>query len=663
MTDADKPGLTAFVRETFYTEQTRTGWLAILIGVVSVPIVLTHIVQVEYFIFTSGEFRTFHLTACLFILFLACAETIDPRRWLGKAAYILLALISTVPLFYVLDQYNAIVGARSFAPNFNDTLIGLLLVVLTIVIVFREWGKIIPIISLLGIAYAYWGNYVPGLFFHAGISIERIIAYLSIPFFRGVLGGLTEVSATITFMFLLFAGLMKATGGLDLVMRIAFSLGRRSRAGPAQAAVVSSGFMGMISGSIMANVASTGAFTIPLMKQVGFRGSFAGAVEAVASALGQFTPPKMGTAAFLIVGLTGIAYINVMAAAIFPSIIVYLYLACAVHLRAVKVGIKSGEELTEAMPYTDMPMSRALLLQGHMLVALGFLVYFLVLQMPPGLAAAYACLILIALEFIKQMVVNIRAPLRGLVAAASSILDGLATGARSGAHVAVIIAIISILVEMLVVTGFAQKLSQLLLTFSQDNLWLLLGISALTCLLFGMGLPTFAAYILVAILAAPALANMGVPILAAHLFVFYIAIMSALTPPVATGAMVAASIARADFIETSFASVRLGLPGFILPFVFVLRPEMLMLEGTFVDALVVSALCLTGLLYVNIGIEGFLYRRLGPLARVLCVAGGAALLFESLVLNLAAGAILIAVTIANRMQATAPPQGARQEGS
>lgn len=656
-------GVRQYLGTTFHSERTRSGWLAVVIGLLSAPIVVAHFVQVETFFLTSGEFRTFHLTSCLFILFLSCAETTDPRSRLKMAGYILLALVSLVPLAYILSEYTAIVRIRPFGPNANDTMIGVLLVTLTIGIVWREWGKIIPIISLIGIAYAYWGPYVPGLFFHAGISIERIVAYLSIPFFRGVLGGLTEVSATITFMFLVFAGLMKATGGLDLVMRLAFAVGRRSRAGPAQAAVVSSGFMGMISGSIMANVASTGAFTIPLMKRVGFRGSFAGAVEAVASACGQFSPPKMGTAAFLIVGLTGIAYTEVMAAAIFPALIVYLYLAFAVHLRAVKVGIKSGDELGDAVPFSDVPIQRALLLQGHMLVALGFLVYFLVRQMPPGLAAAYACVILIALEFIKQMVLHIRNPVQGFLEAASAILNGLSEGMRSGAHVAIIIAIISILVEMLVVTGFAQKLSQLLLLLSLDNLWLLLAISALTCLLFGLGLPTSAAYILVAILAAPAIANFGVPLLAAHLFVFYIAIMSALTPPVATGAMVASSIAKSDFIETSFTAVRLALPGFILPFVFVLRPEMLMLDGSFFDTLMVSTLCLVGLVYINIGLEGFLYGRLGPLIRVFCVVGGALLLINSVALNLAAGLLLAGATIFSRSRAAVAVPVAQRKGS
>jgi len=390
--------------------------------------------------------------------------------------------------------------------------------------------------------------------------------------------------------------------------------------------------MGMISGSIMANVASTGAFTIPLMKRVGFKGSFAGAVEAVASALGQFTPPKMGLAAFLIVGLTGIPYNEVMIAAIFPSVVVYLYLAIAVHVRALKVGIHAGriaESERAQLPLADMSLWEATLEFGHLFISLAVLVYFLLIGYAAGTAALFGIMLLMATETLKQLLRHRGNLFEGISEAVRINMIGLAGGARSGALVAVVIATISIMVEMLIVTGFAQKLSHLLLLWTEKSLWVALLITAGTSLAFGLGLPTSAAYILVAILGAPALVELGIPLLAAHLFVFYMAIMSALTPPVATAVLVASSIARADFFATGFTAVRLGLPGFLLPFYFVLRPEMLLLKGTLLDTLVATIVALIGVITLNFALEGYCLRRLSWWERFLMIPAGAAILEPS----------------------------------
>jgi TRAP transporter 4TM/12TM fusion protein len=606
---------------------------AFVFTIVAIPMVIVHMVQTYGLILPSGQFRSFHLNLSLVILLIAMIGRTPPANFWRKAGLGFLAIVAFYPLFYIQLEYHDLVDERPFLPNSHDLAVIAIMITVTLFVAVREWGKVIPLVAFVGIIYGYFGYLLPdGLFAHGGMRVERLLGYLGIPYFRGLLGNLTEVSAGTIFMFLVFAGLIKATGGLDYVMKVAFSIGGRSRSGPAQAAVISSGFMGMISGSIMANVASTGAFTIPLMKRVGFKGSFAGAVEAVASALGQFTPPKMGLAAFLIVGLTGIPYNEVMIAAIFPSVVVYLYLAIAVHVRALKVGIHAGriaESERAQLPLADMSLWEATLEFGHLFISLAVLVYFLLIGYAAGTAALFGIMLLMATETLKQLLRHRGNLFEGISEAVRINMIGLAGGARSGALVAVVIATISIMVEMLIVTGFAQKLSHLLLLWTEKSLWVALLITAGTSLAFGLGLPTSAAYILVAILGAPALVELGIPLLAAHLFVFYMAIMSALTPPVATAVLVASSIARADFFATGFTAVRLGLPGFLLPFYFVLRPEMLLLKGTLLDTLVATIVALIGVITLNFALEGYCLRRLSWWERFLMIPAGAAILEPS----------------------------------
>ena len=303
-----------------------------------------------------------------------------------------------------------------------------------------------------------------------------------------------------------------------------------------------------------------------------------------------------------------------------PSIVVYAYLCVAVQVRATRDDIHAGRLSSEErsqLPLAEMSVARATLLYGHLFIALAVLVWFLLEQYPPGAAALYGILTLMVLETVKILFLYRRRPLHGMLEAVRVNAAGLVSGARGGASVAIVIATISVLVEMLVITGFAQKLSHLMLEWSGDSLALLMILAAVTALAFGLGLPTSAAYVLVALLGAPALAELGVPLLAAHLFVFYLAIMSALTPPVATGALVASSIAGADFFRTAFTAVRLGLPGFLLPFIFVVRPEMLLLQGTLLDSLLVTLAAFIGVCALNFAFEGFMLMRMTWLERLL----------------------------------------------
>ena len=626
---------------------------ALLYYAVAVAMALLHLWQAYLFVLPSGQFKNLHLGLSLMLTFLAAATAAGARHQrLAQKLLLGLAFLTLVPLVYIHVEYQALVTQRSFLPNTLDVWIAGLLLVIALYAVWRDWGASIPVIAVLSLLYAYFGYLVPGFANHGGIGWDRMVGITSIPYFRGLLGNLTGISASTIFLFMLLAGLLKATGGLDYIMRAAFGLVGGMRAGPAQAAIASSGFFGSISGSIMANVASTGAFTIPLMKKTGFAPHFAGAVEATASAGGQVTPPKLGLTAFLIVGITGIPYAEVMVATVFPALLFYAFLMWGVHLRAVRMDIdarRKRQELSD-VPMMEIGLARATLLHLHLIFAVGVLVYLLVGGVPAGIAALYANFTILALEIVKRLAVGRLRP-AAFTEAALVVLHGLIAGARSGAMVAVIIAVISIMIEFVVVTGFAQKLSYAMLEMSDGQLWLLLPLAALSCLAFGIGLPTSAAYILVALLGAPAMVQVGVPLLAAHLFVFYYANMSALTPPVAVGALVASNLAGASFWRTAFTALRLALPGFLLPFLFVVQPGILGIEVGIGEQLALVALAFVALMALNSAIEGYLLAPLSVIERLLLLPAAFTLLLPGLATDVLGLALVAAVLVRQLMLA------------
>jgi TRAP transporter 4TM/12TM fusion protein len=464
-----------------------------------------------------------------------------------------------------------------------------------------------------GLLYGYFGNWFPdGLLFHSGIGFDRLIGYTSIPSFNGLLGGLTEESARTIFMFMLFAGVLIATGGTALIMKLSFAAVGHLRAGPAQIAVVSSALFGMISGSTVANVAAQGPYTIPTMRRCGFSREFAGAIEAVSSTGGQITPPVLGLTAFLIVGLTGIPYYEVMIATVFPAAIFYLYLMVSIHIEALRNGIGTMTDavLGESAEMDAMSTGRAALEHAHVIAATIVLFWLLSTDMPAGLAALYTCLLMLAGEIIKQTIKHWRQPARAASESLRLVCLALVTGARSGAQVAIVVAVINVLVEMFVTTGFGQKMSHLMLVIADGSLWLLLVVAAAMCIVLGCGVPTSAAYILVALLGAPALVKLGVPMLAAHLFVFFYANLSAITPPTALAALVAANISGGRFLRTAIICCWLALPCFVLPFLFVARPEIIGLNATLLAQIGLVSLALASLLSATFAISGFMF---GPL--------------------------------------------------
>jgi TRAP transporter 4TM/12TM fusion protein len=605
-----------------------------------------HLAQVQFLLFPSGVFKAVHLCGCIALVFLSLGE--EAKR-IARWAYVALAALAGAALIYTWLSYDALISERIFGPNNADIAVTLTLLALTLTATVRQWGWTLPLIAVGAIVYAYFGNYLPGdLFFHSGIGFRRLASYLAIPSFNGLLGSLTALSANMVFVFMIFAGLLKSSGGLRLVLALGTSLASRARSGPALIAIIGSGFMGMMSGSTVANVASTGAMTIPLMKRSGFSPSYAGAVESVASTGGQFTPPVMGLTAFLIVGITGISYNRIMLAAVAPALVYYAYLIFIVHIHALAKGIQPVSDPSEA-GFETMSFREAVRRYGHLVFSISLLVYLLVQQTPPAIAALYAIAMMTVSEGVKQLAVSRGDPLRAARNLAAIVTKGFSEGALLGAQLAIIMATIGVLIDILVTTGFAQKLAFVMLNLAGGDLWLLLVMTAAACLIFGLGLPTPAAYVLVALLGAPALVDAGVKILNAHMFVFYFANMSAITPPVAVAALVASKIAGAPYFRTCFAALQLGLPGFILPFVFVIHPELLESNGDFIRQAFYTVSALAALIIIGSALAGYFIWRLAAWERAAFLAAGLALLLANL-WSLAGAAILIAILLTRWMQ-------------
>ncbi|MCW1951095.1 MAG: TRAP transporter fused permease subunit [Octadecabacter sp.] len=586
---------------------------------------VSHVAQLWFLWIPSSLFKALHL--CLGIVVLCVWNAQRRCHVLRSTIDLVFVCIAAVCLTYIFVSFEALIQERLFGPSQTDVVIGVLLLAAAIATSYGVWGVTIPLIAVGALLYGYFGYlFDSDLLYHSGVGFQRLVSYTSIPFFEGLLGSMTGLSGGLIFVFMLFAGLLRTTGGIDFILTLAERLGGRTVGGPAKVAVVGSGIMGMISGSTVANVASTGSITIPLMKKNGFKGSYAGAVEAVASTGGQFMPPVMGLTAFLIVGITGVPYGTVMMAALMPALIFYGNLFLAVHFQAVSSGMK---------PQADDGVARPSLMgdfkeYGHLVVAVILLVYLLVGRMPPGHAAVIAALFIIASEIVKQVLLNRLAPFTGLRIALRRILAGLHEGVVNGAQLAVVIAVIGVLVDMMTITGFAQKLSNLMLGVADDSMIILLCLAALSCLVFGLGMPTPAAYSLVAVVGAPALVDFGVELLTAHMFVFFFANMSAVTPPVALAALVASKLAKDSYARTAFTASVLGLPGFMIPFLFIVYPEILMLEGTLLTRALAFGSIFAGFVALNVALSGtMLTANLPPLYRLGALIAAGLLLWPS----------------------------------
>lgn len=511
--------------------------------------------------------RVIHLTLGLVIAFLT--YPFAKGKDVGFLD-VILAFLSILSGLYIIINMDAIVD-RAGMPNKWDVFFGVLTIALVLEMTRRVIGLPLVIVALVFLFYAYLGPYLPSFIAHKGYDFERIAAHMYTTL-EGIYGIPIGVSATFVILFVIFGAFLEATKTGDFFINLANSIAGKAAGGPAKVAVISSGFFGTISGSAVANVVGTGTYTIPLMKRTGYQPHFAGAVEAVASSGGQLMPPVMGAAAFVISEMTGISYLRICVAALIPAILYYTGLFTAVHLEARRTGLRglSDEEVPK--------ISQTLKNQGYLAISALVLVYFLAVKLTsPSYAAFWAIVSAVLLSFLKK---ETRLGVNGFIRA-------LEAGAKGALSVVAACAAAGIVVGVVTLTGLGLKFSGMVLSLSHGNIYLTLFFTMIASLVLGMGLPTTAAYIICAILAVPALKNLGVNVLAAHLFVFYFAIISAITPPVALAAYAGAGIAKSNPMKTGWTACRIGLAAFIIPYIFVFNPSLLM-QGKAVEVLWVS---------------------------------------------------------------------------
>jgi len=520
---------------------------------------------------------------------------------------------------------------RSGDPNTADLVVGAVMVVLVFEATRRILGWALPIVCGAFLLYGLFGQYLPPPIGHRGYGFDQIVGQLYLGT-EGILGTPVMVSATYIFLFILFGAFLEHAGMIKLFNSIALGLVGQAKGGPAKVAVISSGFMGTISGSGVANVLTVGQFTIPLMKRFGYSSVFAGAVEATASMGGQIMPPVMGAVAFIMAETLNVPYVEIVKAAVIPAVLYYITAFWIVHLEAGRMGLvglpkeqcPSAWKAIKESWYLVLPLAglvamlfhgftpmfagltglalTAILILGAAVAArLSGTAFRYVFWLAVGLAAAcfvefgiYAILAVIAVLALLCLWV------KGGLETLRTIRIGLIDGARQALPVGMACAVVGVIIGVLTLTGAASSFAGFILTVGQKSLFLSLFLTMIVCLILGMGIPTIPNYIITSSIAAPALLQLGVPLIVSHMFVFYFGIMADLTPPVALAAFAAASIAKASPMKIGVKATQIAIAGFVIPYMAVYTPAM-MLQG---DWTVPAVVYIVGKALLAVGLWG-----------------------------------------------------------
>ena len=494
------------------------------------------------------------------------------------------AILTLIVIYYYMVNYQEMILRMGIAEPV-DYFYGIALILLVLEATRRTAGNAIVIVACAFILYSFFGNYFPGQLYHRGFSLSRIIG-LHLTTTDGLFGVPLEVSSTFLILFMLFGSALTHSGAVDYFLDIANALVGKYNAGPAKLAVVASAFEGTYSGSAVSNVVGSGSVTIPLMKKLGYDPAFAAAVEASASTGGQIMPPVMGAGAFIMAGILGIPYFAVAKAAAIPAVLYFLAVYLMIDLEGRKIGL---------VPLTEVPnLKKVLIRGGHLLIPLFLLIYMLI----AGYSLMRAGFILFAstivLAFLKK----------DTIVTPRKFLNILESGFRDGSPVVTICATAGLIIGSIMVTGMGLKLSRLILAMASGHLWLALAFTMIVALILGMGMPTVAVYVILSTLLGPGLKLLGTSLLAAHLFVFWFAVIAALTPPVAVAAYAGAAIAQSDPWKTGWISFRFAISGFIVPYCFIFGQALLM-QGAWSEIIQATITASLGIFSLSVAVEGW----------------------------------------------------------
>lgn len=631
-----------------------SGWQGKLVALIAVAMSCFHFYTSGFGLLLAQKQGAVHLAFTLALVFLLYPASSKQSKTSGIPFYdFILGAIGVASAMYLVVFFNDLV-TRAGLPTQTDLIMGFLLIATLLEATRRISNPVLPCLAIIALLYCYFGRSMPDMLAHRGFNVARIVNHMYLGT-EGIFGTPLEVSSTFVFMFILFGAVLEKTGLGKFIIDLSLALAGWSTGGPAKVAVVSSGLMGTVSGSSVANVCTTGMFTIPLMKSVGYEPYFAGAVEAVASTGGQIMPPVMGAAAFIMAQILGVPYIEVAIAAVVPALLYYFAVMVQVHFEACRLGLRG-------IPWKQLPPLGPLLKsKGFLLIPLVAIIYFLLAGYTPLKAAFNGILVSFVLSWLNKETRLTPAKL----------YDAFQSGARSAIGVACACATVGMVVGMGTLTGLALKIAGAIVAMAEvspDGSLAALGASlfslapgaevtaeaaatALTkiftlfftmiaSLILGMGLPTTANFIVTSTMAAPALFLLGVPPMAAYMFVFYFGIAADLTPPVALAAYAGAGIAGSDPMKTGVTSFKLALAGFLVPYIYVYNPMLLFIDVE--PFYMAQAICtaLIGVFLLAMFTIGYFKAHLAWYMRVLAFVGAICLLIPGTMSDLFGLAVL-----------------------
>ena len=597
------------------------------------------IVTLYHLVFASGLYmpetlkhRSIHVGMILILAFMLYPATKKAsRKVIAWYDYVFIALSAAVPIYMCVDYVNII--NRAGKPDMMDVVIGTLLTLVVLEATRRVCSMALPIISIIFMIYSLMGTKqglipidVPGIFLHRGYTWQKLMSH----FFsntEGIYGSSVNVASTYIFLFIAFGEVMNKCGMGQFFNDFANAIAGGTKGGPAKGAVVASGLLGMINGAAVAVVVTTGSFTIPLMKKSGYDDEFAGAVVATGSVGGQLMPPVMGAAAFIMADTLGMKYNELLLSAIIPAVIYYMGILFQIQMRAEKMGM-------QGTPKDQLPkMSQVMKEYGHLALPIIFLVYMLFFSGKTVIMAAFYTIVFTII--VAQCRKNTRMTFQ-------DILDAMVASAKSTVSVAIACACVGIIVGSCSITGFALNMANTIISIGGKSLMFTLVFTMITCMILGMGLPSIPSYIITSTIAAPALVQLGIPALVAHMFCFYFAMFANLTPPVALAAFAAAGIAGGSPMKTGWASVKLALAGFILPYMFVYNTDLLLLDTPLAKAIQVAVTAAVGVFLISTAVEGYLFTKVNIVLRIASLIGAYLLIDSGLVTDIA-GIVICAV--------------------
>ena len=567
-------------------------WITVLVSIAFVTFQLYATLSGRI---TAQVLRATHLAFVQFLAFLLFPATKKMPRNTLPWYDVVLGLTGAGCWLYIVINFHELAQRTG-----NFTALDVIVGIVGILILFESCRRIvgipIMIIAALFIAYAFLGKYLPGFLHHRGYSLQRVVCHL---FYNteGIMGTPIGACSTFIFLFILFGALLEKTGIGQFFIDVCNSLAGGASGGPAKVAVLSSALLGTVSGSSVSNTVGSGSFTIPMMKKLGYRPEFAGAVEASASTGGQLMPPIMGAAAFLMAESLGLPYITIVKAAIIPAILYFTGIFITVHLEAKKNGLK-GE------PKESLPKFLPLFLRkGYMMIPLVVIIVYLC----TGKTAVFAALMGIVACLLIGIVVSIvdmfhgRKPTFGT----KDLLDVICAAARNIISVAIACGMAGIIIGIVTLTGIGLKLGAGLVALAGNKLFLTLIFTMIASIILGMGAPTTANYLITSTITATAIIQLGVQPLAAHMFAFYFGIIADVTPPVALAAIAGAAIAKGKPMLTAVNATKLAIGAFIIPYMFVYNPQMLMIDASAPELIFIVLTAIIGMFGISTALEGY----------------------------------------------------------